>query len=96
MDSIWQQVLGSIRGQINVNGYETWIKPIQCHSFAESSLVLEVPNNFFRDWIAEHYLQTIKTALYEITGEDCSVSLQIAKIKPPYLKEAPPGKKRKN
>jgi chromosomal replication initiator protein len=89
MDNFWQQVLDTIKGQINVNSFETWIKPILCRSFDNNKLVLEVPNNFFRDWVAEHYVHTIKGALYKLTGEDFSVSLQVKKVKPPHLKEAP-------
>jgi chromosomal replication initiator protein len=89
MDNFWQQVLDTIKGQINVNSFETWIKPILCQSIDNKKLVLEVPNNFFRDWVAEHYVHTIKGALYKLTGEDFSVSLQVKKVKPPHLKEAP-------
>jgi chromosomal replication initiator protein len=89
MDNFWQQVLDTIKGQINVNSFETWIKPIHCRSVDNKKLVLEVPNNFFRDWVAEHYVHTIKGALYKLTGEDFSVSLQVKKVKRPHLKEAP-------
>jgi chromosomal replication initiator protein len=89
MEDFWLQVLETIKGQININSFETWIKPIHCTSLEEKKAVLEVPNNFFRDWVAEHYVQTIKGALYELTGEDYSVSLQVKRVKPPHLKEAP-------
>ncbi|MBW2038378.1 MAG: chromosomal replication initiator protein DnaA [Deltaproteobacteria bacterium] len=88
MEDFWLQVLEAIKGQININSFETWIKPIQVGSLLEKEIILEVPNNFFRDWVAEHYLNTIKTALYDLTGEDFLVSLQTKKMKPPYLKGA--------
>ena len=88
MDNFWQQVLETIKGQINTNSYETWIKPIIFQSLDEKKLVLEVPNNFFRDWVAEHYVHTIKGALYKLTGEEFTVSLQVKKVKPPHLVEA--------
>jgi len=88
MEDFWLQVLETIKGQINVNSFETWIKPIHCRSLEEQKAVLEVPNNFFRDWVAEHYLQTIKGAFQELTGEDVSVSLLVKKVKPPHVKEA--------
>jgi chromosomal replication initiator protein len=89
MEDFWLQVLETIKGQININSFETWIKPIHCRSLEEKKAILEVPNNFFRDWVAEHYVQTIKGALYELTGEDYAVSLQVKRVKPPHLKEAP-------
>jgi chromosomal replication initiator protein len=89
MEDFWLQVLETIKGQINVNSFETWIKPIHCKSLEEKKAVLEVPNNFFRDWVAEHYVQIIKGALYELTGEDYAIALHVKRVKPPYLKETP-------
>jgi chromosomal replication initiator protein len=89
MEDFWPQVLETIKGQLNINSFETWIKPIHCQSIDEKKIILEVPNNFFRDWVAEHYIQTIKGALYELTGKDYTISLQVKKVKPPHLKEAP-------
>jgi len=89
MEDFWLQVLETIKGQVNINSFETWIKPIHCQSIDDKKLVLEVPNNFFRDWVAEHYVQTIKGVLFELTGKDYTVSLLVKKVKPPHLKEAP-------
>jgi chromosomal replication initiator protein len=89
MEDFWPQVLETIKGQVNINSFETWIKPIHCQSIDEKKIVLEVPNNFFRDWVAEHYVQTIKGVLFELTGKDYALSLQVKKVKPPHLKEAP-------
>ncbi len=87
MEDFWLQVLENIKGQISTSSFETWIKPIQFKSLEEKRLVLEVPNGFFRDWVTEHYLNTIRAALYELTGEELSVSLLVKKRKPPHAKD---------
>lgn len=87
MENFWLRVLDAIRGQININSFETWIKPIHFKSLKDNEVVLEVPNNFFRDWVTEHYLTTIKTVLHDLTSQDLSVSLRVKKTKPPYLKQ---------
>jgi chromosomal replication initiator protein len=84
MEDFWPQVLETIKGQVNINSFETWIKPIRCKSLEEKMAVLEVPNNFFRDWVAEHYMPTIKGVLYELTGEDYAVSFQVKKAAPSH------------
>jgi chromosomal replication initiator protein len=89
MEDFWRQVLETIKGQINVNSFETWIKPIHCRSLENKKVVLEVPNNFFRDWVTEHYIQTIKDAFHNLTGEDFSISLQVRRASPAHVKEAP-------
>jgi len=87
MENFWLTVLENIKSQINTNSFETWIKPISFRSLKERTIVLEVPNNFFRDWVAEHYIETIKNTLHELTKEDIEISLQVKKIKPSHLKE---------
>ncbi len=89
MEAFWPQVIESIKGRITPTSFETWIKPIHCRSLDEKGVVLEVPNNFFRDWVSDHYLQIIKEAIHEVTGEQLSVSLQVKKVRPAYIKDAP-------
>ncbi len=89
MEDFWPQVLDTIKGQININSFETWIKPIRLGSLEEKRIILEVPNNFFRDWVNDNYLVTIKKVLHDLTGEDFSIALQVKKTRPLHLEEGP-------
>ncbi len=84
---LWSQVLDHIRGQVNEHNYLTWFKPIKIKKMAESVLTLEVPNRFFKDWLAENYPTAIEDALAKVSSQDISVSYVVAKKTPHYLKQ---------
>ena len=84
---LWSQVLDHIREQVNEHNYLTWFKPIKIKKMANSVLTLEVPNRFFKDWLAENYPTVIEDALRKVSTQDISVSYMVAKKTPAYLKQ---------
>lgn len=67
---IWENILKEMRGRINQPSFETWLKPTQLISFEDNKLKVAVPNEYFVNWLGEHYLEPIievlKTFLDEI------------------------------
>ena len=56
-------VWGKIKKQLKKNqpshAYSTWFEPISPIAFNNNTLVLELPNQFFFEWIQTHYKDTI-------------------------------------
>ena len=77
MDELWAGVLPQLRERLVTQNFETWIKPIRARSTAGDELALEVPNKFFRDWLAEHFLAPIQELLAEVAQRTVKVSLNI-------------------
>lgn len=65
-----------LQARVGREGYETWLAPTRCVSVSAGSVVVEVPNPFAADWLGQHYLSDIRTALAALTGRDCSVSFR--------------------
>lgn len=84
---LWSQVLDHIKKQVNEHNYLTWFKPIKIKKMADSVLTLEVPNRFFKDWLAENYPSAIEDAIRKVSTQDISVSYTVAKKTPTYLKQ---------
>ncbi|MEA2108167.1 MAG: chromosomal replication initiator protein DnaA [Pseudomonadota bacterium] len=84
---LWSQVLDHIKEQVNEHNYLTWFKPIKIKKMADSVLTLEVPNRFFKDWLAENYPTAIEDAIRKVSTRDISVSYMVAKKTPAYLKQ---------
>jgi chromosomal replication initiator protein len=62
---------------VGENAYEAWIKPIRPRTdTVEGTLCLEVPNEFFREWLLQHYDPAIRDALKN-AGCDLEISYQI-------------------
>ena len=70
MDSsqIQSRLLENLRKQLSEQIFTSWFEPIECESFANGKLVINVPNKIFEEWIEKHYLQLIKECLSDITG----------------------------
>jgi chromosomal replication initiator protein len=47
----------------------TWFDPICPQALSGGELVLEVPNQFFYEWIESHYKQSLKRAISVVTDE---------------------------
>ncbi|HPQ60942.1 MAG TPA: DnaA/Hda family protein, partial [Syntrophales bacterium] len=77
MESAWKKALESLRGKINIQLFETWIQPIRILGMSGKAIELSVPNRFFRDWIEENYLQSIREALSTALGTEVEIRLVV-------------------
>jgi chromosomal replication initiator protein len=77
MSQIWQETLEQLRERLGQQNFETWIKPIRVNEVADDEIQLEVPNKFFRDWLAEHFLRPIREILADVARREVRVSIAI-------------------
>lgn len=74
MEELWSAALPLLRQHVGERNFVTWIEPIRCARDGET-LRLEVPNRFFQEWIARHFLTTIRNTLAAVAGEAPRVHL---------------------
>lgn len=60
---IWQKVLDELKEKISLNTYQLWFEPTKGLSFTNDTICVSVPNNYYKDWISQHYLKNISEAL---------------------------------
>ncbi|MEW6727471.1 MAG: chromosomal replication initiator protein DnaA [Bacillota bacterium] len=70
----WQQVLKALDQKLNRQSFEHWLKPLKPIAFYNNTILIEVPNNFSRDWLNERYTPMIKQCFEQVTG--CEVGLR--------------------
>ncbi|MCK4419153.1 chromosomal replication initiator protein DnaA, partial [Candidatus Aerophobetes bacterium] len=70
---IWQQLLSRIEKHLKPQNFKTWFKPIQLYSLTQDKLTIQVPNDFFKEWIKERYLKKIKEEMKQLTGRKMEV-----------------------
>ena len=56
----WSQTREQLKTKLGTEVVARWIEPLHLHSCSDAVLVLEAPNQFFRDWVASHYLDVIR------------------------------------
>ncbi|KAB2908760.1 MAG: chromosomal replication initiator protein DnaA [Ignavibacteriales bacterium] len=67
--SVWNECLENIKPLVPVMTFNTWFVPIKPIALAGDTLTIQLPNNFFYDWIAERYNSFIAKSIKEVLGE---------------------------
>ena len=67
---IWNDCLHLIEEKISTQSFETWFKPIKPVRLDKKVLTIEVPSQFFYEWLEEHYVQLLKQAVTHTLGGD--------------------------
>ncbi len=86
MNGLWQRAGDRMRDELGQVGYETWIGPLNFVAHQGSTVTVEAPNRFFRDWINERYMSLMRSALSAEAGGEIEVRLTLgenAAIAPP-------------
>ena len=74
---VWDACLNAIREKINPLAFKTWFFPIRPLSFAGTELTIEVPSQFFYEWIEENYSSFLKQALKDVIGPEARLMYSI-------------------
>lgn len=77
-NATWNDCLSIIRDSINPQSFTTWFKPINPIQLDEQNLTLEVPSQFFYEWLEGHYSTLLKQALLQVLGENSQVTYAVA------------------
>lgn len=75
--SVWNDCLSFIKDNIQPQAYKTWFLPIKPVKLSENVLSIEVPSKFFYEWLEEHYVKILKTALQKELGNDARLVYSI-------------------
>ena len=66
--SVWDNCLNFIQQNIDPNQFNLWFKPIKPVSLVESTITVEVPSEFFREYVEGAYLELLRAALKKELG----------------------------
>ncbi|MBJ25342.1 MAG: chromosomal replication initiator protein DnaA [Flavobacteriaceae bacterium] len=70
VNQVWENCLAFIKDNIQSQAYKTWFEPIVPKKLSDNSLSIQVPSKFFYEWLEEHYVKILKTALIKELGKD--------------------------
>ena len=66
--SVWNDCLEIIQGNVGEKSFATWFKPIIPLKFENQVLTIQVPSQWFYEWLEEHYIEVLKTAIIAVIG----------------------------
>jgi chromosomal replication initiator protein len=64
----WTKIQESLQRELSAHAFERWIQPIQPLEFEDGQLVLAVSDDFFKNWIIDHYGSMLLASLNELLG----------------------------
>ena len=90
-NDLWQDFLESVRPKVSSHVLETWLRPVRCVRCTGGTAVLEVRDQFFRDWLTDHYLDFIREGLSQRAGEAVAIEWSINPAMSPKRSEELPA-----
>jgi len=77
LELIWSQCLEDLSAQLPPQSFETWFKPIKALDYSSQELRLEVPSQFFSNWVEQHYRPLLQRIVQARAGEDVQVVFDV-------------------
>ncbi len=87
-DLLWENCLKFVQDNIQSQAFKTWFLPIVPVELNDNVLSIQVPTKFFYEWLEEHYVKLLKTALTRELGEDARL-VYIIKMENAYGNKLP-------
>ena len=76
--NIWKECLLRIKDNVSMMTYNTWFLPIKPLEFSNSTLKVQIPSQFFWEWIDEHFNGLITRSITDVLGKEARLTYIIA------------------
>ena len=76
--SIWIEAAKIIQDKIGPEAFETWFSTIGVKERSPNILIIEAPDEFFKNWIVEHYDALIKNCLQQVSATEIKVEFAVS------------------
>lgn len=77
-NSVWKNCLSRVKQNVTLMTYNTWFLPIRPIDLSNNILKVQLPSQFFWEWLDEHYSSIINKTIKEVLGADGKLSYIIA------------------
>src|SRR5690606_34464809 len=67
-EKVWDDCLSVIKDNVTLQGFKTWFEPIKPVRLEENVLTIQVPSQFFYEWLEEHYVSLLKKIIRKELG----------------------------
>jgi len=94
--AVWNECLRVIEQHVNEQSFSTWFKPINPVKLDGINLTIQVPSQFFYEWLEDNYVQVLKLAIKTTLGQGGKLEYAVVVDKgnssnQPYVVSYPQG-----
>jgi len=75
---LWKRVKENLKKNHPQHAFSTWFEPIVSIGLNNDELILEVPNQFFFEWIQSHYKESIQLSVGEEYGKNIYIKYTVS------------------
>ncbi len=87
---LWNRCLEIIRDNVPEQTFKTWFIPIRPLKYEDKTLVLQVPSQFFYEFLEEKFIDLLRQAIYKVFGEGAKLMYNVMVVKNPETNVALP------
>ncbi len=76
-EKVWTNCLKIIKDIVEWQHFKTWFEPIKPVSLKNNILVIQVPSQFFFEYLEEHYVNLLAKTLKRELGKEARLEYRI-------------------
>ncbi len=69
-ENVWKKCLQIIKDNVSAQSFKTWFEPIKPVKLEGKILTIEVPSQFFYEWLEEHYITLLRKIIRNQLGNE--------------------------
>lgn len=77
LTEIWEKAQSDIRAKVGETSYETWFSTVQAKEKDPATLVIETPDDFFKNWIIDHYQDFIHDTVHAFSTQNINIEYSV-------------------
>lgn len=75
--AVWEKTRNSIRQRVGESPYNTWFSGLQAKEKDPQTLVVEAPDEFFKNWLVDHYFILIQETVNQIAQQSIALEFEV-------------------
>src|SRR3989338_6826741 len=75
--SILEKAQPMVKEKIGGHSYDTWFANLHIKEYNPTTLVIETPDDFYKNWIIDHYLTTIQEYIVFISKTPIHLKFEV-------------------
>jgi len=76
-NQVWGNCLSVIKDNVSLQSYKTWFEPISPIKLSNNILTIQVPSQFFYEWLEEHYIPLLRKTIKKELGTEGKLEYSI-------------------
>ena len=89
--TLWNRCLQIIKDNVPPQTYKTWFLPIVPLKYEDKTLVLQVPSQFFYEFLEEQFIDLLRQSILKVFGEGSKLMYNVMVVNnPPTTVPLPP------